>query len=241
MTAPDPPRHLPFEGTRNLRDVGGYPAAGGRRTRWRTLLRSDELTVLPDAAQADLIALGVRQVIDLRWPDELDRSPSVFAGSDAVRYTSLPLLDDDPTPYPTQVDVYRHLFDARASQLADVARALLEPDGMPAVIGCAAGKDRTGVGDRAAARPRRRPDVGHRRGLRPDGPLLLRARDRRASARLAPRAARAPEPARVHDRDARAPRPGPRRRSRAAPARRDIGRRHRSIGRTADRADPLRA
>ena len=47
--------------------------------------------------------------------------------------------------YPTQVDVYRHLFDARASQLADVARALLEPDGLPAVIGCAAGKDRTGV------------------------------------------------------------------------------------------------
>ena len=145
MAADDPARHLPFEGTRNLRDVGGYPAAGGRRTRWRTLLRSDELTVLPDAAQVDLIALGVRQVIDLRWPDELARSPSVFAGSDAVRYTSLPLLDDDPTPYPTQVDVYRHLFDARASQLADVARALLEPDGLPAIIGCAAGKDRTGV------------------------------------------------------------------------------------------------
>ena len=100
MTDPNPGRHLPFEGTRNLRDVGGYPAAGGRRTRWRTLLRSDELTVLPQEAQADLLAMGVRQVIDLRWPDELERSPSVFAGSEAVRYTSLPLLDDDPTPTP---------------------------------------------------------------------------------------------------------------------------------------------
>jgi protein-tyrosine phosphatase len=37
------------------------------------------------------------------------------------------------------------VFDARASQLADVARALLIEDGLPAIIGCAAGKDRTGV------------------------------------------------------------------------------------------------
>lgn len=145
MATDEPARHLPFEGTRNLRDVGGYPAAGGRRTRWRTLLRSDELTALPEDAQAELVALGLRQVIDLRWPDELVRAPNVFARSDTVRYTSLPLLADDPTPHAGQVGMYRHVFDARAPQLADIARALLEPDGMPAVIGCAAGKDRTGV------------------------------------------------------------------------------------------------
>jgi hypothetical protein len=145
MLPDDPSRHLPFEGTRNLRDVGGYPAAGGRRTRWRTLLRSDELTALSAQVQADLIALGVRQVVDLRWPDELEQAPNVFAGSGVVRYTSLPLLADDPTPHAGQAGMYRHVFDARAPQLADVARALLEPDGLPAVIGCAAGKDRTGV------------------------------------------------------------------------------------------------
>jgi protein-tyrosine phosphatase len=41
--------------------------------------------------------------------------------------------------------MYRHLLDARAPQLVEVIRALLEPDGLPAVVGCAAGKDRTGV------------------------------------------------------------------------------------------------
>jgi protein-tyrosine phosphatase len=145
VRTPDPARHLPFEGTRNLRDVGGYPAANGRRTRWRTLLRSDELTVLPEEAQADLIALGVRQVVDLRWPDELEQAPNVFAASTAIRYTSIPLLADDPTPHAGQAGMYRHVFDARAPQLAAVARALLAPDGLPAIIGCAAGKDRTGV------------------------------------------------------------------------------------------------
>src|SRR5574338_1608223 len=98
MTISAPSRHLPLAGTRNLRDVGGYPAAGGRRTRWRTLLRSDELTRLPEHAQRELVEMGLRQVIDLRWPDELERSPNVFARSPEVRYTPLPLLEDDPTP-----------------------------------------------------------------------------------------------------------------------------------------------
>ena len=138
-------RHLPLDGTRNVRDVGGYPAAGGRRVRWRTLLRSDELTRLPAHAQAELVELGVRQVIDLRWPEELERAPNVFVRSDRVRYTPISLLADDPTPHGGLAGMYRHVFDARAEQLAAVVRALLADDGLPVVIGCAAGKDRTGV------------------------------------------------------------------------------------------------
>jgi hypothetical protein len=140
-----PERHLPLDGTRNVRDVGGYETATGRRTRWRTLLRSDELTRLPDHAQRQLLDIGIRQVIDLRWPEELDRAPNVFSGSTVVRYTSVPLLADDPVPHSGLVGMYRHVFDARAPQLAEVARALLVDDGVPAIIGCAAGKDRTGV------------------------------------------------------------------------------------------------
>jgi protein-tyrosine phosphatase len=84
-------------------------------------------------------------VIDLRWPEELLRAPNVFEGSDRVRYTSIPLLQDDPTPHAGLAGMYLHVFDARAAQLAEVTRALLAQDGLPAVIGCAAGKDRTGV------------------------------------------------------------------------------------------------
>lgn len=145
MTATHPRRHLPIDGTRNLRDVGGYPAANGRRIRWRTLLRSDELTRLPDHAREELHELGVRHVIDLRWPDELVTSPNLFRDDPAVRYTSIPLLADDPSPHVGLDGMYRHVLDERAPQLVEVVRALLEPDGMPAVIGCAAGKDRTGV------------------------------------------------------------------------------------------------
>ena len=145
MPVKDPRRHLPIHGTRNVRDVGGYPTADGRRTRWRTLLRSDELTKLPTHAIDELCEIGIRQVIDLRWRDELTLSPNVFAAHSDVRYRHIALLVDDPTPHSGLAGMYRHVLDERLPQLVEVARALLEPDGLPAVIGCAAGKDRTGI------------------------------------------------------------------------------------------------
>ena len=56
-----------------------------------------------------------------------------------------PLLQDDATPYGGLPGTYRHMFDGRAGSLVEVVRALIGEDGLPAVIGCAAGKDRTGV------------------------------------------------------------------------------------------------
>lgn len=140
-----PDRHLPLAGTRNLRDVGGYACGNGRRTRWRTLLRTDALDRLPRASQDALLDLGLRQVIDLRWPHELDEAPSVFSSSGRLRYLSIPLLEDDPTPALGLAGTYRHMLDVRGPQLAAVALALVRTGGLPAVIGCAAGKDRTGV------------------------------------------------------------------------------------------------
>jgi protein-tyrosine phosphatase len=145
MSQHDRDRHIPLDGTRNVRDVGGYPTADGRRTRWRTLLRSDELTQLPPHAIDELCEIGLRQVIDLRWPDELELSPNVFALHPDVRYRHIALLVDDPTPHSGLAGMYRHVLDERLPQLVEVVRVLLEPDGLPAVIGCAAGKDRTGI------------------------------------------------------------------------------------------------
>ncbi len=143
VTQPD--RHLRVPGTRNLRDVGGYPAGPGRRTRWRTLLRTDALDRVPPTSQVILLDLGLRQVIDLRWPHELTDAPSAFSDSRRVTYRSIPLLEDDPTPYAGLAGTYRHMLDARGPQLVEVVRALLQPGGLPAIVGCAAGKDRTGV------------------------------------------------------------------------------------------------
>jgi protein-tyrosine phosphatase len=139
-----PNRHLRIPGTRNLRDVGGYPAGEGRRTRWRTLYRTDSLDRLPPESQSTLLDLGLRQVIDLRWPNELVDAPSVFGRSTRVRYLNVSLWEDNPPPR-GPIETYSRAFDTRAHVLATIVRALVETDGLPAVIGCAAGVDRTGV------------------------------------------------------------------------------------------------
>lgn len=145
MTATEPARHVQLPGTRNLRDLGGYPAGPGQTTRWGTLLRTDAHDRLPRTSQDRLMEMGIRQVIDLRWPTELADRPSVFAGSAAVRYLNVPLLDNPPFPVESLPHLYRRMLDERGEELAIVVRALLAPDGLPAIIGCAGGIDRTGV------------------------------------------------------------------------------------------------
>src|SRR6185369_10690856 len=78
-------RHLPLDGTYNVRDIGGYTTRVGRRTRWRTLLRADSLHRLTAPAQAELLGCGVRTIVDLRHAGEHLAAPNVFAASSAVR------------------------------------------------------------------------------------------------------------------------------------------------------------
>jgi protein-tyrosine phosphatase len=142
---PEFDRHLRLAGTRNLRDVGGYPAGVGRVTRWRTLFRSDALDQLPPVSRTGLADVGLRLAIDLRWPAELSLAPSVFAESTHVRYVNVPLLDNAPSPPGGVLAVYLRILDERGGQLAEVVRAIMAPDALPAVVGCAAGVDRTGM------------------------------------------------------------------------------------------------
>jgi protein-tyrosine phosphatase len=138
-------RHLHLAGTRNLRDIGGYPAGAGRQTRWRTVFRTDALDQLPADSQAALIGLGVRQAIDLRFASEIEAWPSVFRDSSTVRYVSVPLHEDRPAPPGGVAAGYCEILDTRGGQFAAVGRALLEPGSLPAVVSCAGGIDRTGL------------------------------------------------------------------------------------------------
>lgn len=53
-------RHLPLEGSYNIRDIGGYLTADGYQTRWKTILRSDSLHRLTPASQQALIEYGIK-------------------------------------------------------------------------------------------------------------------------------------------------------------------------------------
>jgi protein-tyrosine phosphatase len=149
-TTTEPRRVVALAGTYNLRDVGGYPTEDGRRTRWRTLFRSDSLHRLAVTEQATLIGMGLRTVIDLRYDRELADAPSVFADSRRLRYLNLPLVPGPSEPrqeveFPSLEDVYKRIVDTRSAELTNIVRALAAPGALPALLHCTAGKDRTGV------------------------------------------------------------------------------------------------
>jgi protein-tyrosine phosphatase len=148
----EPARHLPLEGTWNVRDAGGYPTRDGRTVRWRTLYRADSLHRLTEQGQAHLIEAGLRTVVDLRRDAELAAAPNVLAESDRLRYLWVSLA-----PNPTETgqgreveadtlrQTYRTIVDERGPELRQILGVLAGPGAFPALVHCTAGKDRTGL------------------------------------------------------------------------------------------------
>jgi protein-tyrosine phosphatase len=102
-------RRLDWAALVNARDVGGYPTTDGRSIRWGALVRSDSLSSLTPAGRDALIACGVRTVIDLRMPMEIERAPNPFADrrDDGIAYHNVSFIDPaveprrKPSPWPT--------------------------------------------------------------------------------------------------------------------------------------------
>ena len=152
----DPRRAIAVEGASNVRDLGGYETSDGRQTRWRALFRAADIHHLSPSAQSTLIDAGVRTVIDLRGSRELTEASSVFKDLSSVRYrphnmTGDALIDTWGTvPVPADSSIrlstmYSTVLDERGEMVKAILETVSEPDALPAVFHCTAGKDRTGV------------------------------------------------------------------------------------------------
>jgi protein-tyrosine phosphatase len=153
----DRERLLAWEGCYNARDVGGYPTADGRRTRWGALLRSDLLCRLTERGHEQLRASGVGTVIDLRSDNELESDPSPFCTNtlaDSVpRYLNVPVFDwDDQATMArlrgvvrTHGDDYCILIDGFRRCFGRILQAIADSPPGGVLVHCHAGKDRTGI------------------------------------------------------------------------------------------------
>jgi protein-tyrosine phosphatase len=143
-----PGRHVDVPGTLNFRDTGGYPVAGGGHIAWHRLLRSDGLHRL-EAGASDMIAgLGLRTVLDLRTSAEAQIAPSPlddFAATGALTM-HVSLIGDDLDALPADLaSIYDYVVDTRGPAIGAALRCLARPGGLPALVHCTAGKDRTGI------------------------------------------------------------------------------------------------
>ncbi|MEU1968443.1 tyrosine-protein phosphatase [Micromonospora sediminicola] len=146
---PVPP---PFDTLCNFRDLGGWRTIDGRAVARGRLYRSDSLAKLAGEDLTRFAALGVRTVIDLRYPWEIaerGRAPEslgVTWHNLSIEHRPYVQADIDP-----DVDPWRHLADRYAEVAEDGVvelRAALEVIAHgehPLVFHCASGKDRTGL------------------------------------------------------------------------------------------------
>lgn len=147
-------------GIRNFRSLEGIPVLDGRRVKPGVIYRSEALIDLTPEGHRALDALGVRTVCDLRSPGEqakdplrwLGRQPRFleveampdvrFAGEDIIRQ----VLSDSTGEAARQILLHNstQMPNTFANSIGKVFSSILHDDGLPLLVMCAIGKDRTG-------------------------------------------------------------------------------------------------
>jgi protein-tyrosine phosphatase len=149
----DAKRLLDFPSLLNARDLGGYPTIDGSKTRWRSLLRSDDLAQLTLAGLQAFAEFGVETVVDLRWPDEVADSPTpITRVLKHIRYEQIPLLTRTQEEWRRRragnsaKELWnRSMLEQVREELKEVLEVIATASPGPLLFHCVAGKDRTGV------------------------------------------------------------------------------------------------
>ena len=152
-------RRLNFEGAMNFRDLGGYPAAGGRRTRWRRLFRSDSLADLTQPDLEQLAYLGLHGLVDFRTETERVLKPNRLPEGAGIRVLEVGFLPAGTLEMLEEVRAgtisaqelerrvvsqYRKFGLDHAGEYRQAVAFATEADNYPLLIHCTSGKDRTG-------------------------------------------------------------------------------------------------
>ncbi len=142
---------LDFPHLLNVRDLGIYATRGGRQLRTRSLLRADDLCRLTPEGVDALLAYGVRTVIDLRLPTDIERQPNVFYQSPGmVNHVHISLLgasieDWQARRPPGPKESFNcRLLDYAQAENANTLRTIASAPEGAVLFHCVSGKDRTG-------------------------------------------------------------------------------------------------
>ncbi len=144
----------------NFRDIGGLPTEAGGFFRSGLFYRTEGPKNFVGKYLEDLKALGVRAIFDLRSDGERERDPHDWH-DDGCKWLALDMntdlraadatewerLRDDPDPALSRLVMsqnYAAMPRALLPHWLTLAKTLLD-GGVPAIINCTAGKDRTGV------------------------------------------------------------------------------------------------
>lgn len=136
------PRNLYVDGVTNVRDLGGWPTADGKKVRQGLIIRSskfnadesDELVITAEGIETMTRELKVRTEIDLRTVDDnenggITKSPL----GDTVNYISIPFQSGG------------NIMLLNRESMPELFSILGNEDNYPIVFHCSIGTDRTGA------------------------------------------------------------------------------------------------
>lgn len=149
-------RTLAWDGCVNVRDLGGHPTPGGE-TRFRSIVRADDLDRLSEAGWKALVDYGIRRVVDLRTPGERDGGSRDGLGVEVVHESVLPaiewegwaeidaLADGAPDAVTATEIVYVEFLERFGQGFARAVRHVADAPEGGVLVHCKGGKDRTGL------------------------------------------------------------------------------------------------
>ncbi|WBW99233.1 tyrosine-protein phosphatase [Oceanirhabdus sp. W0125-5] len=156
---------VPFKGTSNFRDLGGYKTKDGRKVKWNIFYRSDELAGLTEEDMEYLKSLEIKTILDYRSKGEVSVKPDpVIEGIENVNISGMKSLDNkdgnfDMTSLMKNSKSLKELgkpeeflkngylemiFENEAFK--KLMEYIENTDKTPIIQHCTAGKDRTGIG-----------------------------------------------------------------------------------------------
>lgn len=142
---------LRLEKAYNVRDLGYYTNQYGEKLRTGRFLRSDSLHLATDEDERLLVNYGVKVIVDLRSPMEVQKEPFLIQKHQEIDYYAIPLFDniqsnDGSKPLPDSLhELYIFLLDNSKKQIKQVLQCFLRHEEGCCLFNCTAGKDRTGI------------------------------------------------------------------------------------------------
>jgi protein-tyrosine phosphatase len=148
-----PQRAVAFANIHNFRDLGGLPGLDGRLVRRHRLYRADDLSRVRAADQETFTALGVRTVVDLRRPTEVEsigRIPPFEGYTYHHVHLDYPIwpaheFADTADRVAYVIARYLEMSSSASTGIGEALRLIADSSTAPLVFHCIAGKDRTGV------------------------------------------------------------------------------------------------
>ncbi|MCX8038713.1 MAG: tyrosine-protein phosphatase [Candidatus Sumerlaeia bacterium] len=135
-------RWLRLDGAVNFRDIGGYDVTPTTMVALGRVYRSAMLTSLTATDADKLRSRGIRHILDLRTPNEVNAEPDSPLLDAFTTHTYIPVGFFSTTSH---VIRYQHLIRDNSRQWRQALSLLANRNNLPLNLHCRAGRDRAGV------------------------------------------------------------------------------------------------